>query len=279
MIIADNILYIKIDDENEVASNEITSRLTFLGLTESPSLLHNYRDDTMQDGQLWNYSRYGQTTVKVKLLLQWSDRKDYKLAKHEVYRVFAQKGIFRIRTGVEPDIVRYCRPGSFTIDASPDDPNYAVFEIPFDNPSGLRFSRLHTDKMTEDNFLSLNLNMTNQQQQYHFSNRTNFTVYNAGDITVDPETQNHDLKITMKHSGGKFTIKNTTTNTSWTYNKDLASNDTVVLNGINTYKNNKLDSASTDYGYITLKPGNNIFEVDGAGDLDITFSFPFMYLG
>lgn len=279
MIIADNILYVKINDENEVASNEITSRLTFLGLTESPSLIHNYRDDTMQDGQLWNYSRYGQTTVTAKFVLQWADRKDYKLAKHEVYRVFAQKGIFRLRTGAEPDIVRYCRPGSFSMDSSPDDPSYLVFEIPFDNPSGLRFSRLHTDQMTKANFLSLNLNMTNQQQQYHFVNQTVFEVYNAGDITVDPEAQNHDLKITIKHGGGKFTIKNTTTNTSWTYNKNLSSGDTVILNGINTYKNNKLDSASTDYGYITLKPGANKFEITGANDVDITFSFPFMYLG
>lgn len=277
-MIVDNILYVKIDDENEVASNEITSHLTFLGLSESPSLIHNYRDDTMQDGQIWNYSRYGQTTVTVKFLLQWIDRKDYKLAKHEIFRVFAQKGIFRLRTGVEPDIVRYCRPGAFTIDSPPEDPNYLVFEIPFDNPTGLRFSRLHTDKMTKDNFLSLNLNMTNQQQQYHFAGQTDFEVYNAGVITVDPEFQNHDLKITMKHSGGKFTIKNATTSTSWTYNKNLSGSDTIILNGINTYKNNKLDSSSTDYGYLTLKPGVNKIEVTGANDLDITFSFPYMYL-
>lgn len=79
MIIASNILYIKIDDEDELASNEITDHLTFLGLTESPSLINNYRDDTLQDGQIWNYSRYNQTTATAKFLLQWIDRKDYKL--------------------------------------------------------------------------------------------------------------------------------------------------------------------------------------------------------
>lgn len=279
MIIADNILYIKIDDEKEVASTQITDHLTFLGLTESPSLLNNYRDDTAQDGQIWNYSRYGNTTVTAKFLLQWIDRKDFKLAKHEVYRVFAQKGIFRIRTGVEPDIVRYCRAGSFTIEASPEDPNYCTFEVPFDNPSGLRYSRLHTDQMTEQNFLDLNLNMLNQPQLYHYTNASDFTIYNDSDITVDPEYQNHDLKITMQHSGGKFTLKNTTNGTSWTYNKNLNSNDVVILDGINTYKNGKHDSASTDNGFISLKPGANHFEVTGATDLNIKFSFRFMYLG
>lgn len=279
MIIASNVLYIKINDEDEIASNEITDHLTFLGLTESPSLINNYRDDTLQDGQIWNYSRYNQTTVTAKFLLQWIDRKDYKLAKHEVFRVFAQKGIFRLRTATEPDIVRYCRAGSFSIDSDPSDPNYCTFEVPFDNPTGLRFSRLHTDKMNHKDFLSLNLNLTNTENAYHFVGRGSFEVLNAGDITVDPEMQNHDLKITMKHSGGKFTLKNMTTNTSWTYNKNLSSGDTVILNGINTYKNDKLDSSSTDYGYLTLKPGINKITVEGANDLDITFSFPFMYLG
>lgn len=279
LIIAANILYIKIDDEDEVASNEITSHFTFLGLSEAPNLLHNYRDDTMQDGNIWNYSRYGQTTVTARFLLQWIDRRDYKLAKHEIYRIFGQKGIFRLRTGVEPDIVRYCRPGAFNIDVSPEDPDYCVIEIPFDNPSGLRFSRLHTDKMAEKEFLSLNMNLPVKKLQYHFTGQTSFSVYNAGDITVDPETQNHDLKITMKHNGGKFTVKNKTTNTSWTYNKNLGSGDTLILNGINTYKNDELDSVNTDYGYLTLKPGINNIEVSGASDLDITFSFPYMYLG
>ena len=83
----------------------------------------------------------------------------------------------------------------------------------------------------------------------------------------------------MKHNGGKFTVKNKTTNTSWTYNKNLGSGDTLILNGINTYKNDELDSTNTDYGYLTLKPGINNIEVSGASDLDITFSFPYMYLG
>ncbi len=97
--------------------------------------------------------------------------------------------------------------------------------------------------------------------------------------TIDPVEQRHDLKITIKHNGGKFTVKNTTTNTSWTYNQNLSGNDTLLLKGRRTFKNNNPDSANTDYGYITLAPGKNDFEVTGADDLEITFSFPFMYLG
>ena len=59
----------------------------------------------------------------------------------------------------------------------------------------------------------------------------------------------------------------------------LSGNDTLLLKGRRTFKNNNPDSANTDYGYITLAPGKNNFEVTGADDLEITFSFPFMYLG
>ena len=90
-VITVNILYVKIDDQKEVASTDITDHLTFLGLTESPSIVNNYRDDSQQDGQIWSYSRYGQTTITAKFLLQFFDRKDFKMAKHEIYRVFAQK--------------------------------------------------------------------------------------------------------------------------------------------------------------------------------------------
>lgn len=279
VVIAVNVLYVKIDDQKEVASTYITDHLTFLGLTEAPSILNNYRDDTELDGQLWNYSRYGQTTITAKFLLQFYDRRDFKMSKHEIYRMFAQKGIYRIRTGVEPDIVRYCRASSFEIKSEFEDVNYCTFEIPFENPSGMRFSKLHTDEMKDEDFLDMNMNIDGNTPSYHLRGKNKFTIYNDSDIVIDPVTQHHDLKIIMKHNGGKFTLRNETTNTSWTYNKSLAGSDTLILQGRKVEKNNNFDSINTDYGYITLAPGPNQFIVTGADDLDITFSFPFMYLG
>lgn len=55
--------------------------LTFLGLTESPSIDNKYADTTMMD-ELFNYARsYVSTTVKVKFLLKFNSRADFKLAK------------------------------------------------------------------------------------------------------------------------------------------------------------------------------------------------------
>lgn len=277
--IASNVLYIKIDDQKEIPSTAITKNLVFLGLTEHPNLVNNYRDDILQDGELWNYARYSNSVVTAKFVVTFLNRRDFKLAKHEIYRVFAQKGIFRLRTGVEPDVVRFCRSVSFEMNTEPNGPNYCEFEIPFENPSGLRYSRMNTDKMTPENIASFNMDLLDEVCQYHFTGKSSFKIYNAGNINVDAVHQNHDFKITMKHNGGKFTLKNTTTNTSWTYNKNLTGSDVIILEGNRTSKNEKPDSANTDYGYITLAPWWNTFTVSGANDLDIVFSFPYMYLG
>lgn len=274
-------LYIKIDDKQEITSADITDNLTFLGLTESPSIANSYADTTMSDGDIFNYSRYASTTVKAKFLLRFDSRADFKLAKHDIYRTFAQKSIYRLRTAVEPELVRFCRVGAFEIESEPTDPNWVEIEIPFENPRGMLYSRLNSDEMTNKQF---GMNLPIKDYSYHFSGQSDFVIYNAGDIAVDPYNQSHYLKITMRHNGGAFTLTNKTNNTAFKYNGNLSGSDTLILNGVHAYKNGNLDSANSslaDSGNtkpLVLATGENQLHVDGAGDLDITFSFPFIYL-
>ncbi|TFZ16341.1 phage tail family protein [Limosilactobacillus fermentum] len=273
-------LYVKLDNGKEIANVDITDGLTFLGLTESPSIANNYADTTMMDGELFNYARYASTTVKVKFLLKFNSRADFKLAKHDVYRAFAQKGIYRLRTAVEPELVRYCRVGEFEIESDPSDPNWVQFEVPFENPRGMLFSRLNSDQMTDKQF---GMNLPEKGYSYHFTNQSDFTVYNPSDIPIDPYYQSHVLKLTMHHNGGSFTLTNQTNGTSFKYNSNLSSNDTLLLDGVHVFRNSNLDSANSNLSDVSIKPlslatGENHFRVDGAGDLDVTFSFPFIYL-
>lgn len=274
-------LYVKLDNGKEIANVDITDGLTFLGLTESPSIDNKYADTTMMDGELFNYARYASTTVKVKFLLKFNSRADFKLAKHDIYRTFAQKSIYRLRTAVEPELVRFCRVGAFEIESEPTDPNWVEIEIPFENPRGTLYSRLNSDEMSNKQF---GMNLPIKDYSYHFSGQSDFVIYNAGDIAVDPYNQSHYLKITMHHNGGSFTLTNKTNNTVFKYNGNLSGSDTLILNGVHVYKNGNLDSANSslaDSGNtkpLVLATGENQFHVDGSGDLDVTFSFPFIYL-
>ena len=82
----------------------------------------------------------------------------------------------------------------------------------------------------------------------------------------------------MKFSGNSLKLTNTTTNTEWTYNKPSNGQDTIILDGIFTTLNGSPASANSDYGTISLATEWNNFTVDGADSVDITFSFPFVYI-
>ena len=73
-------------------------------------------------------------------------------------------------------------------------------------------------------------------------------------------------------------IANASNGSEWEYTKSANSSDTIILNGINTTLNGQPASANTDYGNLILDTGWNDFTVTGANSIDITFSFPFIYL-
>ena len=117
----------------------------------------------------------------------------------------------------------------------------------------MKYSYLKSDQISQTNGWGYGLNLANAPNlNYHFNNQMSFKVFNASDIAVDPYFQKHDLKITIKSVNGGLTVRNTTNGTSWAFKGTLNINDMVVLDGINTYKNNNYDSMETDFGYIKL---------------------------
>lgn len=272
----ENNFYIKYGNNPEFSLKDITSNLTLLKLDENPSISNVYQNNVMQDGEMWNYTTYQPTTVSCTFLLWFSTWQDYLLAKHDTMQAFMQKELFRIRTDIDKHLVRYVRTAPFTIAPNEDGSHWATFTVAFENPSGVKYSYLRSDQISQSNGWGYGLNLADVSNlNYHFNNQTSFRIFNASDIAVDPYFQKHDLKITIKSANGGLTVKNTTNETSWTFKGSLNSNDTVVLDGINTYKNNSYDSMETDFGYIKLEKGWNEITLDKVAD--ITFSFPFIY--
>ena len=153
-------------------------------------------------------------------------------------------------------------------------------EIEFDVPSGFRQSIKNSDELTGTDY-QFGMNETNNDDlhgeiKYEFNSGT-FWVYNDSDVLIDPYKNRHELTITLK-CDGKPTIKNDTTDTSITINQNIKNTDTFMLKGVDSFLNNDAWGINTDMGYITLAPGWNKFEVSGASNIDIKFSFPFLYL-
>lgn len=271
-------ILLKIGDEEEFNPANQIQGLEFLGIADessSPQWTNTYQDVSGVDGAPFANQVYGTRTLTAKFWLHFATYEDFILAKHDVYRMFSERKVVRVRTNSSPDKVFFGYVTPF--DIAPISPGMTDtnFSVAFDVPNGYMYSRLRSDAITDG--YQFGMNILSEKLDYHFVNQTQFRVYNASDITINPYEQRHDLKIITKFGGSKIKLTNKTTSTEWAYNKPIGGS-TLILNGINNYLDGKLANTNSDYGYLTLKPGWNEITVEGASSSDITFSFPFIYL-
>jgi len=154
---------------------------------------------------------------------------------------------------------------------------YGEFTVNFVCHSGFAESVGTTmDPMTFDSGLwQVGQGLTGEQLVYTQSTST-FSIFNAGDIPVDPRTI--PLVITFYGTSTNLSIKNNTTGDEWTYT-GTTSAQTIKLDGVKSTKSNVSIFANTNRKLITLKPGWNDFVITGAtGTYTISFDFRFYYL-
>lgn len=273
-------LFIKPPDGDEIDAEDITSGLRYLDDDSDPILTNTYAQDAVTDGQAYSYSQIGMNTINSRFFLKYSDWYDYKMKKHEIARFFMQKGLYRIRTDAEPGIVKFVRAGNFEIKNPEDGTHIVQFTIPFDNPSGVKWSYAYSDELMEydKNLWQYGMNLPNGQDlQYHFINTHNFDIYNASDIDLDPR-EKYPVQIIVTGFHGKFDMINETTGDEIIYTEPLAPEDTLVWDKLSVFKNGKLDNGATNLAWIRLKQGWNHFKIYGYDNVDIRFHFRFVYL-
>ncbi len=273
-------LFIKPPDGDEIDAEDITSGLRYLDDDSDPILTNTYAQDAVTDGQAYSYSQIGMNTVNGRFFLKYSDWYDYKMKKHEIARFFMQKGLYRIRTDAEPGIVKFVRAGNFEIKNPEDGTHIVQFTIPFDNPSGVKWSYAYSDELMEydKNLWQYGMNLPNGQDlQYHFVNTHNFDIYNASDIDLDPR-EKYPVQIIVTGFHGKFDMINETTGDEIVYTESLNPEDTLVWDKLSVFKNGKLDNTSSNLAWIRLKRGWNHFKIYGYDNVDIRFHFRFVYL-
>lgn len=278
---SDPYIMIKVGDHQEINLCDQIPGLRYLGLDDassSPQFTNQYQDTTGTDGSPFVGQTFAKRTFSEKFWLSFSEYEDLVLAKHEIYRLFGSRKLVRVRTDTSPGKVYFGIPTPFDIAPISAGSNNANFSIPFDVPNGYRYSLYRSDVLpsTTDGW-QFGMNLPDQLPSYHFTS-TSFEVYNASDIAIDPYYQRHDLRVTCKFNGNSLKLTNTTNGSVWTYSKSNDGSHQIVLDGINTYLDGNLANVNTDYGTISLDPGWNSFTATGASSVDVTFSFPFIYL-
>lgn len=273
-------LFIKPPNGDEIDAETITSGLHFLDDDSDPILTTTYTTDTGVDGSVYSTSQVGKNVINTRFYLTYGDWYDYKMKKHEIAQFFMQKGLYRIRSDAEPGIVKFVRAGNFTI-KNPEDRSHVVqFSIPFDNPSGVKWSLPYSDDLMnyDQNLWQYGMNLPNGiDLKYHFVNEHHFKIWNASDITIDP-AQRYDLKIIVTGQTGKFDMVNQTTGDEIVYVNSLQPNDQLVWDDMYCYLNGELCTDSTNLAWMRLASGWNEFKIYGYNKVDIRFHFRFVYL-
>lgn len=273
------VLYIKFENETEFNTYEKIPELEFLGDTYTPIKTNTMQDLTGADGSLFNFSTIDKNTVTLKFLLHYRDYYHYKALRHQVYDLLMQKCVYRIRTDAEPFMIKYCYSTGFEIEPTKAGSNGALVTLTMDNPSGYLFS-MYPSNMQQDIWDNYPLGWhvpVFAENDFTFTNN-HFQVFNPSSKEIDPYYDKDNLKFSLNFAGKTCKLTNKTNGSTYTYNKASNEDDDILVDGITTYVNNTVATANTSYDNLVLARGWNDIQVSGATSINITFSFPFVYL-
>lgn len=116
-----------------------------------------------------------------------------------------------------------------------------------------------------------------EKTQYVFTDNT-FSVWNAGNVTVEPESMYIYITLGLVTTDGSLKLTNKTTGETFAFNKAV-SNRNIYLDGMNIMEGTAINALrNTNRQRIKLIPGVNNFEITGATFSQITVSFKFYYM-
>ena len=225
-----------------------------------------------------NYgTSYTSRDVELTMWFNARDTIDYRLLRDELYAYFDSYDYFYVIETNKPT-----RALKIVIDENIQDKRINTYygEITInaktvDNPFWVS---LYTAKELNDSGYSALVekyglvdSIHDEYQQFKFSER-NFTIWNAGNVTVEPETMY--LKITATGSNGVLEIRNKTTGDVFKVNAEFSGD--LVIDGINAQLKGTNVFRDTNKRFISLATGKNDFEVIGEFN-DITIDFRFYY--
>ena len=273
-------IWISIDAQPEIDLTKLFPFVKFDGIdNNSPVLTNSYQDSNISDGNTFSYGLFGKNTVNVNLDMSFGTYYDYQAKRQQLYDFFMQKKLFRIRTDADPMFVYFLRPVGFDIKPFQEGGWDCFIDIPFENPSGYKFSRY--DSMNQLDFWNdfpLGWDIPAVSKEYfHFQNEADFELINPSSIPIDPYLQKCDFKIVISYAGSRISIINTDNDSVFTFIGENNFNRTIVLDGVNAYENENNVNDNTNFGYIKLEKGINHISVRGCEKFDIKFVFPFIY--
>lgn len=267
---------ISLDAKNWLSNFDV-SDLMGIHLTEfewlAPVTADSYSALGMRNGQVLTGSRYEQRDITLSFYTFLRDEIDQKLALKALTDYFAKS---------EPYWITFDNAGyrMYKVQFKSITPayigtHYMTINVVLNNLTGVSQSVVSTSNLNDKMAFGLGYDGL-QQMNYEFQSDS-FTVFNPGDLEIDPVIQDDYLLMTIK-ANGKPSITNTDTGDTFTFNDSLSKDKVLTLNGANPFLDGKNCGVQTNNGIIRLKKGDNHFTVSGCSDFSISFDFYPKYL-
>lgn len=212
----------------------------------------------------------------------YHDTFDFRLQRDELYNIFSSHNHLYVSDNLVPTrVIKLQVDGQFT----PERYGYwySTLEVT-GKTTGLPFWRTKYttqdvetkgfEAIAEQFGLADGLNV--DYPKYTFT-ENKFTVWNGGNVTVDPRNMDLKIRLFRLKTDGNFKLTNHTTGETFEYLASTTGN-TIDLEGIQAFKGmlqNRL--RETNRKYISLVPGLNEISYTGGEMINIQFDFPFYF--
>lgn len=212
----------------------------------------------------------------------YHDTFDFRLQRDELYNIFSSHNHLYVSDNLVPTrVIKLQVDGQFT----PERYGYwySTLEVT-GKTTGLPFWRTkyttqdvetkRFEAIAEQFGLADGLNV--DYPKYTFT-ENKFTVWNGGNVTLDPRNMDLKIRLFRLKTDGNFKLTNHTTGETFEYLASTTGN-TIDLEGIQAFKGmlqNRL--RETNRKYISLVPGLNEISYTGGEMINIQFDFPFYF--
>lgn len=198
------------------------------------------------------------------------------LLETELIELIFKKGSYYITHELSPGKMYEVYPTSF--EAVEGDNTYQTYAVAFNVFKGCSESLSTTLKaFSLDETWQFSQGLVSED--YEYTHRTSrFTIFNAGDFTIDPRENYLKIKIEGM-SDGNLTVFNATTGERFIYRGSLnsVSGETLTLDGVYPLKNGIHCGIDTNHGLISLVPGGNKIEISNVSRIKTAWDFRFLY--
>ena len=220
--------------------------------------------------------------VSLFLRIKATDAVDFRLLRNEVFATFDVGSAFYVAEADVPSrVLKVVVDESYIPDRLTEE--YADFDINCRTLDSVFWESKYTTLELHDSGYSSTAekyglvdNIDDEKVKYRFTENT-FTVYNAGNVTVEPESMMLNINVNAVQSDNNFTIRNKTTGQEVVLKRESKGSHFRIRGMVISLGSITNIFRDTNRRFISLVPGDNQFEILNGTFEEIRFEFKFLY--